>query len=75
MTPLVQPMKSAAPLSTIRTVRRQHTGQPFPGCDSTLNHAASTGMGGVHRLVVTGHTNRYVKTHTRGDREGDDPRA
>jgi len=75
MTLLVQPMKSVAPLSTILAVRRQRTGQPFPGCGSTLNHAASSGTGEAQPLVVTAQTNRYVKTHTRGDREGDDPRA
>jgi hypothetical protein len=53
MTLLVQPMKSAAPLSTVRAVRRQHTGQPFPGRDSTLNHTASTGTDEGHPLVVT----------------------
>jgi hypothetical protein len=46
-------MKSAAPLSIVRAVRRQHTGQPFPGCDSTLNHTASTGTDEGHPLVVT----------------------
>lgn len=42
MTLLVQPMESVAPLSASRAVRRQLTGEPFPGCDSTPNHAAST---------------------------------